>query len=248
MKIDLNGNMDFIATLKEESESIGIALDECALLKFKKYKDLLLEWNQKMNLTAITDEYQILMKHFIDCLEITKYIKKGEKVIDVGTGAGFPGIVIAIFFNSNVEITLLDSLNKRLLFLEEVIKKLDLKNVKIVHGRAEEVARNAEYREQYDVVVSRAVANLHVLLEYDIGYAKINGRLLLMKSGNVEEEIKLATKAMSVLKCKVVKKYEYKYVVNKEEYTRCILEIMKKEKTLEKYPRNYGQITKKPLL
>ena len=132
--------------------------------------------------------------------------------------------------------------------VEEVIKKLDLKNVKIVHGRAEEVARNAEYREQYDVVVSRAVANLHVLLEYDIGYAKINGRLLLMKSGNVEEEIKLATKAMSALKCKVVKKYEYKYVVNKEEYTRCILEIMKKEKTLEKYPRNYGQITKKPLL
>ena len=102
--------------------------------------------------------------------------------------------------------------------------------------------------ETVDVVVSRAVANLHVLLEYDIGYAKINGRLLLMKSGNVEEEIKLATKAMSALKCKVVKKYEYKYVVNKEEYTRCILEIMKKEKTLEKYPRNYGQITKKPLL
>ena len=156
---------DFINILKKEAKNRNIELTDKALERFELYKNLMLEWNEKMNLTAITDEYQIIMKHFIDCLEITKYMSGNEKVIDVGTGAGFPGIVIAIYFE-NINITLLDSLNKRLIFLEEVVKNLNLKNVNIVHARAEEFAHKDEYRNKYDLVVSRAVANLSNLLEY----------------------------------------------------------------------------------
>ena len=152
--------MDFKLSLKEEAKKNGLELTDSMLDKFEIYKDLLLLWNEKINLTAITDEYEIIMKHFIDCLEIVKYIKNGENIIDVGTGAGFPGLVIAIYFEDKVNITLLDALNKRLIFLQEVIEKLHLKNIKIVHGRAEEIPRKQEYRECYDIVVSRAVANL----------------------------------------------------------------------------------------
>ncbi len=248
MKMDLNNNMDFVDVLKNKASMIGIDLDEKALSKFEKYKELLIEWNQKMNLTAITDEYQIIMKHFIDCLEIVKYIKNGEKIIDVGTGAGFPGIVIAIYFDDKVSVTLLDALNKRLIFLQEVIDKLRLNNVEIVHGRAEEIAHKTEFRSNFDVVVSRAVANLHVLLEYDVGYCKVNGKLLLMKGDNAEKEIKDAKKAFSILKSKINKVYNYSYKVENEEYTRNILEIIKEEEISEKYPRNYGRITKNPLI
>ena len=189
---------DFISILKKEAKNRDIELTDKALERFELYKNLMLEWNEKMNLTAITDEYQIIMKHFIDCLEITKYMNGNEKVIDVGTGAGFPGIVIAIYFE-NINITLLDSLNKRLIFLEEVVKKLNLKNVNIVHARAEEFAHKDEYRNKYDLVVSRAVANLSNLLEYDVGYLKLNGKLLLLKGDNVNDEINTSKNTFNVL-------------------------------------------------
>ena len=248
MKNELNDNINFKERLKEEASNIGLNLDEATLEKFENYKNLLLEWNEKINLTAITDEYQIIMKHFIDCLEIVKYMNKDEKVIDVGTGAGFPGIVIAIYFKNEINITLLDSLNKRLIFLEDVINKLNLKNVEIVHGRAEEIAHKPEYREKYDIAVSRAVANLPTLIEYDVGYIKQNGRLLLMKGNNIENEIKEAENALKILKCKIKKIYKYSYKVGEEEYNRNIIEIIKENKIPDKYPRNYGQITKKPLI
>lgn len=237
---------DFISILKKEAKNRNIELTDKALERFELYKNLMLEWNEKMNLTAITDEYQIIMKHFIDCLEITKYMNGNEKVIDVGTGAGFPGIVIAIYFQ-NINITLLDSLNKRLIFLEEVVKKLNLKNVNIVHARAEEFAHKDEYRNKYDLVVSRAVANLSNLLEYDVGYLKLNGKLLLLKGDNVNDEINTSKNTFNVLGCKIENIYDYEYDVNGEIFNRKVLEIKKLKNTPEKYPRNYGKMKKNPL-
>ncbi len=237
---------DFISILKKEAKNRNIELTDKALERFELYKNLILEWNEKMNLTAITDEYQIIMKHFIDCLEITKYMNGNEKVIDVGTGAGFPGIVIAIYFQ-NINITLLDSLNKRLIFLEEVVKKLNLKNVNIVHARAEEFAHKDEYRNKYDLVVSRAVANLSNLLEYDVGYLKLNGKLLLLKGDNVNDEINTSKNTFNVLGCKIQNIYDYEYDVNGEIFNRKVLEIKKLKNTPEKYPRNYGKMKKNPL-
>ncbi len=237
---------DFISILKKEAKNRNIELTDKALERFELYKNLMLEWNEKMNLTAITDEYQIIMKHFIDCLEITKYMNGNEKVIDVGTGAGFPGIVIAIYFE-NINITLLDSLNKRLIFLEEVVKKLNLKNVNIVHARAEEFAHKDEYRNKYDLVVSRAVANLSNLLEYDVGYLKLNGKLLLLKGDNVNDEINTSKNTFNVLGCKIENIYDYEYDVNGEIFNRKVLEIKKLKNTPEKYPRNYGKMKKNPL-
>lgn len=237
---------DFISILKKEAKNRNIELTDKALERFELYKNLMLEWNEKMNLTAITDEYQIIMKHFIDCLEITKYMSGNEKVIDVGTGAGFPGIVIAIYFE-NINITLLDSLNKRLIFLEEVVKNLNLKNVNIVHARAEEFAHKDEYRNKYDLVVSRAVANLSNLLEYDVGYLKLNGKLLLLKGDNVNDEINTSKNTFNVLGCKIQNIYDYEYDVNGEIFNRKVLEIKKLKNTPEKYPRNYGKMKKNPL-
>jgi len=154
---------EFIQTLCKECKRQNIAINEKQCVDLAEYKDMLLEWNEKMNLTAITDEYEIIVKHFVDCLECTKVIKDEKNIIDVGTGAGFPGMVLAIYYKDK-NFTLLDALNKRLIFLQEVVNKLGLKNVKIVHARAEEIARTEEYKEVYDASVSRAVANLPVLL------------------------------------------------------------------------------------
>lgn len=243
----MKSEINFKEILKEEARNIEIHLNENQLKKFELYKDLLIEWNKKINLTAITDEYQIIMKHFVDCLEIVKYIKEGTNVVDVGTGAGFPGIVIAIYFEERVNITLLDALNKRLLFLEDVINKLELKKINLVHGRAEELAHKEEYRNKYDLVVSRAVANLSVLLEYDIAYIKTNGKALLLKSSNLENEIIESKKALYILNCKINNIYEYSYKVSGELFTRKVLEIQKLKDTPIKYPRNYGKIKKNPL-
>lgn len=237
---------NFKECLYDEAKNMGIELTAEKLEKFEIYKDLLIEWNEKINLTAITDEYGIIMKHFIDCLEIVKYINKAESIIDVGTGAGFPGIVIAIYFD-DIEITLLDALNKRLIFLEEVVKNLNLKNVKILHSRAEELGSNSDYREKYDVAVSRAVAPLNVLLELDSPYIKVGSRCLLLKGDNVKEEIENSKNALKELGLEITNKYTYSYLVNEEKYTRNILEISKKSKTASKYPRIYGKIKKSPL-
>lgn len=239
---------EFINTLKEECKKQNIELDENKAKALKEYKDLLVEWNEKMNLTAITEDYEVIIKHFVDCLECTHLITDEKKIIDVGTGAGFPGMVLAIYY-PQIEFTLLDGLNKRLIFLEEVINKLELKNVKIVHARAEEAARNENFFESFDAVVSRAVANLPVLLEYTSPYIKVNGKCIVMKGDNAQEELELAKNAMNILKLKNVKEKEYKYSykIDNEEYNRTILYIEKMGNTPNKYPRNYGQIKKKAL-
>ena len=239
---------EFINTLIDECKKQYIELDVTKAKALKEYKELLVEWNEKMNLTAITEDYEVIVKHFVDCLECTHLITNEKKIIDVGTGAGFPGMVLAIYY-PQIEFTLLDGLNKRLIFLEEVINKLGLKNVKIVHARAEEAARNEEYFESFDAVVSRAVANLPVLLEYTSPYVKVNGKCIVMKGDNAKEELELAKNAMNILKLKIIenKEYKYSYTINNEEYNRTILYIEKVGNTPNKYPRNYGQIKKKAL-
>lgn len=237
---------EFIQTLCKECERQNIAINEKQCVDLAEYKNMLLEWNEKMNLTAITDEYEIIVKHFVDCLECTKVIKDEKNIIDVGTGAGFPGMVLAIYYKDK-NFTLLDALNKRLIFLQEVVNKLGLKNVKIVHARAEEIARIGEYREVYDASVSRAVANLPVLLEYTSPFVKVNGTCIVMKGDSIEDEIKISANALNTLKLKIEDKYNYSYIVNNEEYNRVILNIRKNSNTPQKYPRNYGQIKKKPL-
>lgn len=236
----------FKEMLCKECKLQNIEINEEVIQKLSIYKDLLLEWNEKMNLTAITDEYEIIVKHFVDCLECSKAIKDEKKIIDVGTGAGFPGMVLAIYY-PDIEFTLLDGLNKRLIFLQEVVDKLGLTNVKIVHGRAEEVVRIDNLFNYYDASVSRAVANLPVLLEYVSPYVKVGGYSIVMKGDSVEEEIKLAQNALKTLNLKVDEKINYSYTVNNEEYNRSILKIKKTNDTPQKYPRNYGQIKKKPL-
>lgn len=243
----MKSNFDFKQALEENAHKNGIELSNEMLNKFEQYIDILLEWNKKINLTAIDDKYEIIQKHLIDSLEIVKYIKKGSKLIDVGTGAGFPGLVIAIFFNGEVEITLLDSLEKRVNFLNLVINELKLKNVKAIKGRAEECGRNYDLREKYDYAVARAVAPLQILLEFNIPFIKVEGKCLLLKGSNYLDEVNSSKNALKTLYANITNTYKYNYLVREEEYKRVILEIKKLKKTPEKYPRIYGKIKKNPL-
>ncbi len=239
---------NFRELLKEEVKKYNkIDLTDKMLERFEIYKNLLLEWNEKINLTAITGEHDIILKHFVDSLEIVKYIKEGQNIIDVGTGGGFPGIVIAIYFNGNLDITLLDALDKRIKFLNEVIKILELKNVKTVHGRAEELSNDQIYREKFDISTARAVSSLNTLLEFNSPFVKVEGKCLLLKGEKIKDEILISKKALEILKCNIVDRYEYSYIVNNEEYKRYIIDIEKIGKTPNKYPRNFGKIKKNPL-
>lgn len=243
----MNNMNNFKEVLKAEAFKMNIVLDDKMLEKFEMYKNLLVEWNEKINLTSITDDYEVIMKHFVDSLEIVKYINKNENIIDIGTGAGFPGIVIAIYFDSNVNITLLDALEKRLNFLSEVIQKLGLKKITLLHGRAEEIGNDIIYREKFDVATSRAVSSMNILLELSIPLVKVNGRCLLLKGSKVREEINASKTALEKLNSKINDDFTYEYKVNDEVYERHIIEVKKSQITNKKFPRNYGQIKKKPL-
>ena len=245
MKNDYIEKYGFKMVLKQEADKVGIDLTDEMLQKFEKYKDLLIEWNQKMNLTSITEDYEVIMKHYIDCLEIVKYIPDGSNIIDVGTGAGFPGIVISIYFNNKVKITLLDALNKRLIFLKEVIKELNLKNIELVHARAEEFGQNKKYREKFDISTSRAVANLSTLSEYLIPLVKENGKIICMKASEAEEEIEQAKKAINVLGG-TIKNVET-FDLPQSDIGRTIIIIEKIKKTPAKYPRKAGTPSKEPI-
>lgn len=237
----------FKECLKEASFKQDITLNEQQLNKFLVYKNKLLEYNESINLTAITDDEEIIYKHLIDCLEIVKYIKEGESVIDVGTGAGFPGLVISIYFESKVKVTLLDSLNKRITVLDDIIKLLELKNVLTVHGRAEEIGNLNKYREKFDMATARAVAKLSMLLEYVSPFVKVNGKALLLKGNNVNEEVKESLSAENKLSLGRRKTYEYSYELNKEKFSRNIIEFEKLKKLDKKYPRNAGKIKKEQI-
>ena len=210
-----------------------------------KYMKLLIEWNNKINLTAITDENEIILKHFIDSITINKYLKGKESILDIGTGAGFPGMPLKIL-NTDINFTLADSLNKRIMFLEEVCKELNLKNISCVHGRAEELGNNEKYREQYDVVISRAVAKLNVLLEYMLPFVKVGGECICMKGPTVKEEIDEINSALKVLGGRI-KKIENMVLPNSDN-ERNIIVIEKIAHTPSKYPRKAGVPSKQPLI
>ena len=228
----------------ELSKSLDIELDDIQINKFYEYMNLLLEWNEKINLTAIAEKEDIILKHFIDSITIFKYLKDNDKIIDVGTGAGFPGIPISIL-NDNIKITLLDSLNKRVMFLNEVIEKLKLKNIEAIHSRAEELGHNRIHREQYDVVVSRAVANMTTLTEYLLPFVKINGRCICMKGPDYEEELKDAEFAINELGGKI-ERIE-KIILPNSDIERNLIIIKKINQTKNKYPRKAGTPSKEPL-
>ena len=179
---------EFFEKMQEKGNKINIHFSVEQLQKFYRYMKLLIEWNEKINLTTIVEPEEIITKHFIDSLTILKYINEDEKIVDVGTGAGFPGIPLNIMLGNN-KIVLVDSLNKRLLFLQEVIKELNLKNIEVIHSRAEDFGQNKKYRESFDIATSRAVANLSTLSEYLVPLVKIQGKCICMKASDVEEEI-----------------------------------------------------------
>lgn len=227
----------------EQTEGIGVKINKTQLEKFYNYMALLLEWNKKINLTAIVKEEEIITKHFIDSLTILKNIKETDKIIDVGTGAGFPGIPIRIML-AKAEITLIDALNKRITFLEECSKKLKLKELNIIHGRAEETAHDDNYREEYDIVVSRAVSPLNILLEYSMPFLKQNGLCICMKGKKAVEELKTSEKTIKKLGCELI---EINKINLKGNLERNLVVIKKIEKTKELYPRQFAKIKKNPL-
>lgn len=231
--------------LKEAIQGYNVKLSNTQLEQFEKYFNMLVEWNTKINLTAITDEQGVAVKHFADCLSLFNYIDipKGASVIDVGTGAGFPGIVLKIA-RPDINLTLLDSLNKRLVFLQEILNSTGT-NAILVHSRAEDGAKKLEYREKYDFAVSRAVAQLNVLSEYCLGYVKKKGRFIALKGPNVDEEIKNSENALSILGGELINKYSFDLPMNGG--SRNILEIKKTNNTPAKYPRSSGKIKTSPL-
>ena len=234
----------FQGILNDKCQKIHIKLREEQIKKFYTYMNLLLEWNEKMNLTAITEPNEVILKHFIDSLTISKYIEDDPTVIDMGTGAGFPGIPLKIV-REDINITLVDSLNKRIKFLDEVIEKLELKDIKTIHARAEEFGRNVKYREKFDYTTSRAVANLSTLAEYLIPLVKIKGKVISMKGSTVSEEIEMGKKAINVLGGKILKIDEFS--LPDSDIKRNIIMIEKIKSTPNRYPRKAGTPAKDPI-
>lgn len=212
--------------------------------QFYAYMELLIEWNEKMNLTAITDPKEIILKHFVDSLTIAKYVKEDKSIIDMGTGAGFPGIPIKIY-RKDIKVVLADSLNKRIKFLDEVIDKLKLENVETIHCRAEELGKNKQYREKFDYATSRAVANLSTLSEYLMPFVKLNGKCIFMKTIEVEEELEKAKKAIKTLGGKIEK--VDKFEIPESDLGRSIIIVKKEKITPSKFPRKPGTPAKEPL-
>lgn len=228
-------------------EDIGIKIDSGMEAQFRTYFSTLVEWNQFMNLTAITEESEVYCKHFLDSLAISRTgitLDGGIKLIDIGTGAGFPGVPLKIA-HPELDVTLLDSLNKRINFLNEIIEKLGLKKISAIHGRAEDFAKDAAYREQFDICVSRAVANLSTLSEYCLPYVKTGGYFVSYKSGAVDEELKTARKAIELLGGNI--ENVVKLRLPDTDIDRSFVVIKKLKNTPKKYPRKAGLPSKEPL-
>ena len=233
----------FEGKLKE----IGIVLTDTQKEQFFKFYELLVEWNKVMNLTGITEYEEVNEKHFVDSISLVKAIdiNKVETVIDVGTGAGFPGIPLKIAF-PHLKIVLLDSLNKRILFLNTVIEELGLTDIHTIHGRAEDFAKKTEYRENFDLCVSRAVANLATLSEYCLPYVKVGGEFIPYKSGEIDDEVAQAKKAIHLLGGKT--KEIIKFQLPGSKIGRSFVKIEKVQNTSKKYPRKAGLPVKEPLV
>lgn len=233
----------------ENAAELGIEIDDRMLSCFETYYNNLIEWNAVMNLTAITEKKDVYEKHFLDSLTITKIVsretlEKGCKLLDMGTGAGFPGLPIAIVF-PNVSVILMDSLNKRIRFLEDTASKLNLSNVTAVHARAEELARNKKYREKENICCSRAVANLSTLSEYCLPFVKKGGYFISYKTENVQNEIDQSRKAVKILGGEH-RQTEF-FTLPGTDYQRSLVKIEKVGVTPAKYPRKAGTPSKEPI-
>lgn len=232
--------------IENNLQKIGMKLDDIKIRQFDEYYRMLVEWNKVMNLTGITEYEDVWEKHYIDSLSIVKIqnMDRFEKIIDVGTGAGFPGIPLKIAF-PHLKVTLLDSLNKRIHFLNAVIDRLELKDIYTIHGRAEDYAKQETYREQYDLCVSRAVANLATLSEYCLPYVKIGGMFIPYKSGDIDDEIVDSEKAVNILGGKLLK--VEKFELPGTDIGRSLVQIEKVKNTGNKYPRKAGMPSKEPI-
>lgn len=245
----MRDNKKFLEGLQE----LGIVLNDNQLEQFEKYYDLLIEWNRVMNLTAITEYDEVIVKHFLDSLSLVKcseYLdikdtSKKIKVLDMGTGAGFPGVPLKIAF-PHLNVLLVDSLNKRINFLNEVIKTLELSDIEAIHARAEELGQKQEYRESYDLCVSRAVAKLYLLSEYCLPFVKKNGYFIPYKSGSIDEEISEAEYALGRLGARM--ENAISFVLPCSDMERQLVVIKKCHTTEKQYPRNSAKISKNPLI
>jgi 16S rRNA (guanine(527)-N(7))-methyltransferase RsmG len=231
--------------LKEQAQAFSFSLNDEKLCQFDRYAELLCEWNEKINLTSITEPNEIVIKHFLDSILLLDgdLVGQGSALIDVGTGAGFPSIPCKIV-RPDLTVTLLDSLQKRIRFLDTVVQELSLSDVESVHGRAEDMGRLLEYREQYDIATARAVAHLRELSEYCLPFVKVGGCFIALKGYEVEQELEEAKKAISLMggAVEAVKKYELP-----QENRRAIVVIRKKSQTPTKYPRMAAKMKKQPL-
>lgn len=243
--------MDAWTKLSQGMSDFGLTPSSLVVEKFQSYYEQLVEKNKVMNLTAITKEEEVVEKHFLDSLAILHFfdLNNAKKVIDIGTGAGFPGFPLQIYrqfvTNQAYELTLLDSLEKRIKFLKEVADHLELTNLEYLHGRAEDFGRNEAYREQYDLCVSRAVANLATLSEYCLPFVKVGGKFIAYKAGNSQEEIQEAKFAIGLLGGKITRVSEFK--LPDSDMERVFVEITKLHSTKKIYPRKAGTPSKKPL-
>ena len=232
---------------EEACKSVNIAFDADKYKKFMIYKELIKEWNKKINLTSITDDEEMIKKHFIDSIKVFQFLplKCADKIIDVGTGAGFPGIPIKILC-PQIHIVLLDSLNKRINFLNEVIDRLKLDDIKPVHGRAEDYGQNIDYREKFDIAVSRAVAELNVLSEYCIPFIKKGGYFIALKGPSAKQEIDRSNKSIKVLGGMLDSVIEVN--IENTDLKHNLVIIKKEMSTPSYYPRKAGTASKNPIL
>ena len=231
--------------LKNACNELNLKIDDNQIDEFLKYKQLLLEWNEKINLTAITDDKEIILKHFVDCLTVCKFIDFNNKTfIDVGTGAGFPALPIKIFCKSSAP-TLLDSLNKRINFLKTIGNELNLQNITYVHSRAEDAGQDIAFREKYDFCVSRAVANLSVLAEFDLPFVKVGGYFIALKGPLLDNEIIDANKAITTLGGIIEKVETIKIPFTDIEHK--LVFIKKLRQTPKQYPRKAGKVSRNPI-
>lgn len=231
--------------LKNACNELNLKIDDNQIDEFLKYKQLLLEWNEKINLTAIKDDKEIILKHFVDCLTVCKFIDFNNKTfIDVGTGAGFPALPIKIFCKSSAP-TLLDSLNKRINFLKTVGNELNLQNITYIHSRAEDAGQDIAFREKYDFCVSRAVANLSVLAEFDLPFVKVGGYFIALKGPLLDNEIIDANKAITTLGGIIEKVETIKIPFTDIEHK--LVFIKKLRQTPKQYPRKAGKVSRNPI-
>lgn len=239
--------MDCTQLLINGCKLYNINIDKIQIEKFITYKRMLKEWNEKINLTAIVDDEGIVKKHFLDSISIvsSNVIKENYSIIDIGTGAGFPGIPLKIIMPS-LKVVLLDSLNKRIKFLNEIIKELGLSDIEAIHGRAEEMAKDIKYRESFDIATARAVANLTMLSEYCIPYVKVGGYFIAMKGPSSIEEIDESRNAIGTLGGKIRDIIDTK--IYQEDINHKLIVVEKIKNTDKKYPRKSSQIEKKPIL